>query len=104
MVSATGDLLDVKPPSDTAFRGLVEAAECMIVIIRVDRSIAYFSPFAETLTGYATLEVQDQDFCGKFVPPDQQAAFANELQRAWDGAPRRGFEGFVVCYDGTVRW
>ncbi|HVC92785.1 MAG TPA: ATP-binding protein [Pirellulales bacterium] len=94
----------VKQPGDVAFRSLVEAAECMIVIVREDRSIAYFSRFAESLTGYAAEDVENLDFCGTFVPPAQQTAFANELRRAWDGEPRRGFEGFVVCHDGTVRW
>jgi PAS domain S-box-containing protein len=76
----------------------------MIVIVRDDHSIAYFSPFAETLTGYASAEIENHDFCRKFVPPAQQTAFAEELRRALAGAPRRGFEGFVVCRGGTVRW
>ena len=39
------------------FRNLVEAAACMIVILREDGSVAYFSPFAEKLTGYRAEEV-----------------------------------------------
>jgi two-component system, LuxR family, sensor kinase FixL len=96
--------LAVNQPGDRAFRSLVEAAECMIVIVREDRTIAYFSRFAESLTGYSAADVENHDFCGRFVPPAQQNAFAKELQRAWGGEPCRGFEGFVVCHDGTVRW
>ena len=42
--------------SEEKFRKLVEAAECMIIIILPDLSIAYFSPFAERLTGYSAAE------------------------------------------------
>ena len=42
-----------KERSDSVFRNLVEAAECMIVMLRpADHAILYFSPFAEHLTGY----------------------------------------------------
>src|SRR5690606_20632806 len=37
--------------SEIRFRNLVEAAACMIVILRLDGTTMYFSPFAETLTG-----------------------------------------------------
>ena len=36
-----------KERSEAAFRHLVEAAECLIVILRPDHTIVYFSPFAE---------------------------------------------------------
>ena len=41
-----------KERSEATFRHLVEAAECMIVILRPDHRIVYFSPFAEQLSGY----------------------------------------------------
>ena len=47
-----------KERSEAAFRHLVEAAECMIVILRPDHSIVYYSPFAEQLTGYSAEEVK----------------------------------------------
>src|SRR5262249_55204053 len=47
-----------KERSDSIFRNLVEAAECMIVMHRPhDHAILYFSPFAEQLTGYRAEEV-----------------------------------------------
>ena len=42
-----------KERSEAAFRHLVEAADCMIVILRPDHQIVYFSPFAEQLSGYS---------------------------------------------------
>lgn len=41
-----------KRRTENAFRALVEAAGCMIVIVRPDRTVAYFNSFSEELTGY----------------------------------------------------
>ena len=38
--------------SEVKFRMLVEAAACMVMILREDETIAYFSPYSEDLTGY----------------------------------------------------
>ena len=43
--------------SEVKFRMLVEAAACMVVILRADDTIAYFSPYSEELTGYLETEV-----------------------------------------------
>ena len=60
--------------SEAAFRQLVEAAECMIVILRPDHTIVYFSPFAERLTGYGAAEVHGRDYVSLLLPePDRQA-------------------------------
>ena len=56
-----------KERSDAAFRHLVEAAECMIVILRPDHSIVYFSPFAEQLTGYSAERGQGTRLPGAVV-------------------------------------
>src|SRR4029077_4836093 len=50
-------LAHAKERSEAAFRTLVEAAPCMIVILSRDHDILYFSPFAEELTGYSATEV-----------------------------------------------
>ncbi len=47
-----------KQRSDMMFRQLVESAPCLIIILKDDETIAYFSPFAETLTGYRAQEVE----------------------------------------------
>ncbi len=56
-----------KERSEAAFRHLVEAAECMIVILRPDHTIVYFSPFAEQLTGYSAEEVKGRDYLDAVV-------------------------------------
>ena len=61
-------LTQAKERSEAAFRTLVEAAPCMIVILRRDHAILYFSPFAEELTGYSAKEVVGKEYYSIFVP------------------------------------
>jgi PAS domain S-box-containing protein len=94
-----------KERSETAFRTLVEAAPCMIVILRPDRTIAYFSPFAERLTGHRAAEVLGKDYFAVFVPDvSVQQALAVEIERILAGTPARGFESAVWCKDRSRRW
>jgi PAS domain S-box-containing protein len=93
-----------KERSDAAFRHLVEAAECMIVILRPDHSVAYFSPFAERVTGYSADEVRGRDYLELLLSPTDRRAVVEELQRAISGSPTHGFENPVLCRDGSLRW
>ena len=93
-----------KERSDAAFRHLVEAAACMIVILRPDRSIVYFSPFAERITGYSAAEVHGRDFVNLLIPEAQRPAAEEELMRVTAGCPTQGFENPVLCRDGSARW
>jgi len=93
-----------KERSDAAFRHLVEAAECMIVIVRPDHSIVYFSPFAERLTGYSSVEVRGRDYVALMLPESSRRAVADELVRVIDERPTYGFENPVICRDGSRRW
>ncbi len=90
--------------SDAAFRHLVEAAECMIVITRPDGSIVYYSPFAEQLTGYKMALVKGRDYLALLVPEDDRQAVAAELALTIAGRPNRGLENAVICRDGSRRW
>src|SRR5262245_25588308 len=94
----------VKEQSEATFRLLVEAAECMIVILRPDHSIAYFSPFAERLTGYSAAEVRGRDYLPLFLPEADRPGVADEFARVLAGCPTPGFENPVVCRDGSRRW
>src|SRR5271170_3156422 len=49
--------LAARERSEAAFRTLVEAAPCLIVILRPDGAITYFNDFAGQLTGYSATEV-----------------------------------------------
>jgi PAS domain S-box-containing protein len=90
--------------SEAAFRTLVQAAPCMIAILRCDQSLAYFSPFAEDLTGYRAAETLGQDFVARFVPEPHRLAVADELRRAFAGKPSRGYQSPILCRDGSRRW
>jgi two-component system, LuxR family, sensor kinase FixL len=93
-----------KERSEAAFRHLVEAAECLIVIARPGGSILYFSPFAERLTGYTAAEARGRDFAGLFLPEPPRAAPDGGLGRLLAGLPAPGFEAPIACRDGARRW
>src|SRR5262249_58958570 len=83
--------------ADTLFRQLVETAECMIVMLRPDLSISYFSPHAEQLTGYSSDEVIGHDFLTLFVPEGEREAVSARYEKVRAGLPVRGIEGQIVC-------
>jgi PAS domain S-box-containing protein len=97
-------LTRAKERSEAAFRTLVEAAPCLIVILRADYTIAYFSPFAEELTGYRADEVLGANYVERFLCGDCQSMVREHLQRVLAGTPARGFENPVRCRDGSHRW
>ncbi len=92
-----------KERSDATFRHLVEAAECMIVILRPDHTIVYFSPFAEHLTGYSAAEVHGRNYLELLLPEPERQRVAAEFRRVGSGHPIRGFENPVACRDGSRR-
>jgi two-component system, LuxR family, sensor kinase FixL len=93
-----------KERSDSAFRNLVEAAECMIVILRPDHSIIYYSPFAEQLTGHSAADVAGRDYLTLLLPDSDRRAVADEFVRVMAGRHNRGLENAVICRDGSRRW
>ena len=95
---------EAKERADAVFRNLVEAAECMIVILRSDHTIAYFSPFAEQMTGYRAAEVVGRNYLETFPPEADRALLASVCRRAAVGTPARGIEGLVRGRDGAARW
>jgi PAS domain S-box-containing protein len=97
-------LAQAKERSDAAFRHLVEAADCMIVILRPDHSIAYYSPFAEKLTGYSAEDVKGSDYLTLLLPESDHHAVADEFKRVIAGRHNRGLENAVICRDGSRRW
>jgi PAS domain S-box-containing protein len=91
--------------TEATFRSLVEAAPSMIVILRPDRTLLYFSPFSERLTGYRADEVLGKDYFAVFVSdPTARAECGQYLQTVVAGTPLRGFECPVAGKDGSQRW
>jgi PAS domain S-box-containing protein len=93
-----------KEGSEAAFRHLVEAAECMIVILRADHTIVYFSPFAERLTGYSAAEVRGRDYISLLLAEPDRDAVADRLERLTPDSSTAGLENPVLCRDGSRRW
>jgi PAS domain S-box-containing protein len=102
-VAERRQLAMAKERSEATFRHLVEAAECMILIVRPDHTIVYFSPFAEQLTGYAAAEVHGRDYLELLLPEAERPRVAAEFGRVITGHPTRGFENAVACRDGSRR-
>lgn len=96
-------LAQAKERSEAAFRSLVEAAPCLIVIVRPDRAILYLSPFAEQLTGFRTAEVRGQDYLLLFGP-EIRPTVQQQFERILAGGSGGGFETPVMGKDGTRRW
>lgn len=93
-------LAQAKERSEAAFRTLVEAAPCLIVILDRRHSILYFSPFAEELTGYAAADVLGKDYYSLFsADPAVRASLADH-----EAEITRGFECPIPCKDGSQRW
>jgi two-component system, LuxR family, sensor kinase FixL len=96
-------LAQAKERSEAAFRTLVEAAPCMIVILRPDHTVVYFSHFAEELTGRAAADVVGKDYFSMFLPEESHAGAAGHLRAALAGRVARDLETSVLCQDGSRR-
>ena len=77
----------------------------MIVILRPDHTIVYFSPFAERLTGYSAAEVRGRDYLDAVRARGRPARRRRGVRAGHRRhAPPAGFENPVVCRDGSRRW
>jgi two-component system, LuxR family, sensor kinase FixL len=98
-------LARAKERTEAAFRSLVQAAPSMIVILRLDCTIAYLSPFTEQLTGYQAAEVLGKNYFERFAPDASHGElFAKQLKSIVAGATMQGVESMVACKDGSYRW
>lgn len=97
-------LARAKRHSEAAFRTLVEAAPCLIILLRPDHSLLYINPFAEEVTGYQGTDVVGRNGLELFIPPEQRAGVAESWRRALTGQVIRGVEAPLFCRDGSRRW
>ncbi|CAN5634440.1 ATP-binding protein [soil metagenome] len=96
-------LRQAKARDEANFRRLVESAECLIVIGRPDRTIAYFSPFAEQLTGYPAEEMFGRDLCELLSFGEDRTRLDEGIRQILSGGSLRGLEGSIRCRNGTSR-
>jgi len=90
--------------NERKFRNLVEAAACLIVILREDLTVAYFSPYAERLTGYTADSLLGRSFCEFFLDALEETADRNAWFGFVDQLPLSDRELPILSRDGTVRW
>jgi PAS domain S-box-containing protein len=90
--------------NESVFQNLVEAARCMIVILRPDRSIAYFNAFAEELTAYPSEEVLGKDYFETFVPAGARPEAEEHFGTVLSGATSGDIEQPLLAKGGSIRW
>jgi two-component system sensor kinase FixL len=90
--------------SEVRFKMLVEAAACMVVILRPDETIAYFSPYSEELTGYRAAEAVGRSFPQQFVPEATQFDVSTAIAQTFSGRSTIAYEMPILHRDGSQRW
>jgi two-component system sensor kinase FixL len=83
---------------------IAAAAECMIVMLRPDGAICYFSPFAQELTGYAAQDVLGRNYPRLFARPEDRESSEARIHQVFQGTVLRGTESIVRTRDGRERW
>ncbi len=91
-----------KKRSESVFRHLVEAAECLIVILRGDCAIEYFSPFAERLCGYSEAEARGHNLLELLGLRGNHDA--ERFLKIASTAPVQGFQARITGRDSARRW
>lgn len=90
--------------SEATLHAILQAVPCIIVIFAADRTVRYFSPFAERLTGYAAAEVLGQDCADRFLAGrDTRASVSAFMRRVLEGAPAYSVENCIRCKDGSLK-
>jgi hypothetical protein len=100
-------LAEVRSRSEETFRNLVDAAGCLIAILRPDNTIAYFNDFAAELTGYAAQEVLGRDFFMLLVPAAERQAVIQSFEQALAGQVVHNRQNDFLKKDGstaTILW
>jgi len=89
---------------EVKFRKLVEAAAGLVVILRDDETIAYFSPYSQDLTGYTAAEATGRAFVPLFVPEPARAEVSRAIAATLAGQPTTAYEIPIRHRDGRERW
>jgi len=97
-------LLREQARSEELFRHLVEAAPSVIIILRRDLSVVYFSPYAEQVTGYAASEIEGRSFESTAIAGVEPEAFREVVEELFTRGEISGKEVEIVRRDGETRW
>ena len=89
---------------DCMFRQLVELLNCVVVILRRDRSVAYANAFAEQFTGHAATEIAGRDALELLIPESARPEVERRFHAALGGNDVSEIEHLLVTRRGPVRW
>jgi PAS domain S-box-containing protein len=89
---------------EVKFSRLVEAAAGMVVILREDLTVGYFSPYSEDLIGHRGDEVIEKDFLSLFVPQWARKEVSAAIAATLAGQPIRAYETPILDRNGNQRW
>ena len=81
----------------------IEIANSMIVVLRRDHTIAYFSPYAASLTGYQSREILDRHCNELFITQGEGQGLVQKLDSLFQGHPVTRIEEEIRCRDGSQR-
>ena len=93
-----------KGMDNAVFRDLVELLNCVIVILRPDRSVAYLNAFAEQFTGHSAADVANRDLLELLIPESARSEVERRFEGALAGNEVSEIEHLLVTKRGPVRW
>ncbi|MDX2010630.1 MAG: PAS domain S-box protein [Myxococcaceae bacterium] len=88
---------------DDRFRALMDTAANVIVALRPNHTIFEWNHAATKLFGVAREDAIGTDYLERFLPAEQRAAVASDIQKVLAGTPTYGFEDTALLPDGTRR-
>jgi PAS domain S-box-containing protein len=97
-------LAEAKRRSESAFRHLLEAAECVIIMMRPDLSMVYMNPFTERLVGYANDEARGRSALEIIRPVREPGVTEDAVRTLSAGGKVTGLQDHILCRDGSARW
>ncbi|MDX2035863.1 MAG: response regulator [Isosphaeraceae bacterium] len=92
-----------KERSEAAFRHVVEAAECLILLLSLEGRLIYLSPYGERITGRSGEDHHGHDFGELFLQPFDVGSFRELLRTVRAGRSIRGRKTNIRCANGSTR-
>lgn len=90
--------------NEPMFRELVELLNCVVVILRPDRTVAYLNAFAEQFTGHLADDIAGRDLLELLIPESTRGEVERRFKAALAGEEVSEIEHLLVTKRGPVRW
>ena len=94
----------IKRQGEMAFRTLIEAAPCLIVMLTPRKRVSYFSQFAEQISQVPADKAMGKSFVNTFIPTEKQTQFDDMLDRVILNEPITEQEFPLQSSSGETRW